>query len=455
MSSRWPLVLVVVLAASRLWADTPRATDLVAFQQDLDKVFESDGLTADEAARRAAKAAPLMARKRASIEVASAELSRSKRTLLPVIAGKAAYTRLSHLDPVMLPLGGQVFVIPFLDNSYSVGAQALVNVSDYLVRDPATIGGASEALNAAKLDRQGASAAIGQQAREIYYEWMRARLQVLVAKRQLSQVESTLAQVKTLVEVQRASTADKLRVESQRAQAQQTIDRLSSAVELREEQLRLLTGTPGDEALSVGEDVKVPDLPELDELAAKATERRPEVKAIEAGISAKESLRRADGSTLLPRVSAFATVDYADPNPRVFPQKDELRLTWAVGLQLNWVINESLVASDTRRRIAAETDELRADRRGLEQRVRLEVLGAMQAVKLARRAIKTSQQGVDAAEEGYRVRKDLFGAGRASVVEMVDVETELSRARIAALDARIDLRIALAKLAYATGDSKR
>jgi hypothetical protein len=44
---------------------------------------------------------------------------------------------------------------------------------------------------------------------------------------------------------------------------------------------------------------------------------------------------------------------------------------------------------------------------------------------------------------------------RLSVVEIVDVEAELSRARIAALDTRIDLRIALAKLAYATNAPAR
>jgi outer membrane protein TolC len=453
------LVLVPVLAAPEARADTPRATDLAAFQQDLDKVFSSDGLTADEAARRAAKAAPVMARKRATVEAASAEVSRSKLTLVPVLAGKATYTRLSPLDPVVLPLGGQMFVIPFLENSYSVGAQVAVNVSDYLSRDASVIDGASQALAAAKLDKQAASAVVGQQAREIYYEWLRAKLQVLVAKRQLAQVESTLAQVKTLVDVQRASTADKLRVESLRAQAQQAIDKLSSAGELREEQLRLLIGIASDEAIAVGEDVRedveLPEIGELDELATQATGRRAEVKAVDAGIHAKEALRRADASTLLPRLSAFASVDYADPNLRIFPQRDEFRLTWAVGVQLNWVINESLAAGDTRRRIAAETDELRADRLNLQHRVRLEVLGALQAVKLARRAIKTSQQGVNAAEEGYRVRKDLFGAGRASVVEMVDVEAELSRARIAALDARIDLRIALAKLAFAVGEPAR
>jgi outer membrane protein TolC len=155
---------------------------------------------------------------------------------------------------------------------------------------------------------------------------------------------------------------------------------------------------------------------------------------------------------MAPRLSAFASLELANPNLRVFPQDDKFKLTWAAGAQVTWVFNETLVASATRSRIAAEAEELRADRAGLQQQIELEVLGAYQAVILARQALDTTRQGVDAAEAGYRVRKDLFAAGRATVVEMVDVETELARARIAALDARIDLRIAIAKLTYALGE---
>ena len=152
-------------------------------------------------------------------------------------------------------------------------------------------------------------------------------------------------------------------------------------------------------------------------------------------------------------MSAFAALDYGDPNQRVFPQKDELRATWLVGAQLSWILNDGLVAGATRARIEAEANQLRADRVDLEHEISLQVLDATQAVAIAQRAIETSREGVQAAEAGYRVRKDLFAAGRASVVEIIDVETELTRARISALDARIDLRIALAKLAYTTGDS--
>ena len=50
------------------------------------------------------------------------------------------------------------------------------------------------------------------------------------------------------------------------------------------------------------------------------------------------------------------------------------------------------------------------------------------------------------------MRKELLNAERATAVELVDAETELTRARIAALNARVDLRVALAQLVHALGD---
>jgi len=80
------------------------------------------------------------------------------------------------------------------------------------------------------------------------------------------------------------------------------------------------------------------------------------------------------------------------------------------------------------------------------------VLAAEQAVQIAVHALDTSAKGLVAAEEGYRVRKELLAAERATAVELVDAETDLTRARITALNARVDLRVAMAQLAHAIGD---
>jgi outer membrane protein TolC len=317
--------------------------------------------------------------------------------------------------------------------------------------------------------------AVAHEARVAYYEWVRARLQVVIARRQLTQVRATLVQVRALADAQRLSKADRLRVESAEAQTEQIVDQLQSLATLREEQLRLLIGASAGERLSIGEDVRevlvrsdgklapevrsdgklAPEHASLEELTALAAKQRLSFRALDTGIAAKEMQRDAEVAARYPKLSAFATVDVARPNQRIFPQVDEFRTTWVAGLQLAWTLNDSLITRTNTRRFDAEARELRADRENLERGTRIQVLAAQQALELARRAIDTSQKSLDAAEESYRVRQALLGAERATAVELVDSETELTRARVAALNARIDLRVANAQLAHAVGSDAK
>jgi outer membrane protein TolC len=87
----------------------------------------------------------------------------------------------------------------------------------------------------------------------------------------------------------------------------------------------------------------------------------------------------------------------------------------------------------------------------LEDQVRRQVSAALQALLDARAAIRTSEHGLQAAEESYRVRRALFQNGRATSTELLDAELDLTRARRSALGARLELRMARARLEFAVG----
>jgi outer membrane protein TolC len=346
--------------------------------------------------------------------------------------------------------------IPFPVNSYATQAQIAIPLSDYLVRFPKLVDAARLGAEAARTNRKSTEVNAGQEARIAYYEWLRARLQVLIAERQLAQVQTVLKQVRALADAQRVNRADLMRVESNEAQAEQVVNQLRNLSLLREEQLRLLIGARTDEPLALGEDprgdVTAPAAASLDDLVGRASTRRLEFRAIDLGIRAKEMQRASEKANALPRLSAFAVADYARPNQRQFPQEDVFAFTWQAGVQLTWTLNDTLLSGPNQRRLAAETNQLRADRENLLRGTRIEVLAAQQAVQLAQVSLATTAKGLAAAEEGYRVRRELLNADRATAVELVDAETDLTRARIAALNARVDLRVALAQLAHALGD---
>jgi outer membrane protein TolC len=431
---------------------------VAAFDHDLDTLFAAGGLTSDQAASRAAGASPSVQRKAAELEAAVAQAEAAELTRVPQVGAKLSYTRLSSVDS-QFSVAGMTIAFPSLTNAYLAEAQVVVPLSDYLLRYPKLIDAARLGAETARLGKRSSELTSGQDARLAYYEWVRAKLQVLISRRQLVQVQRTLEQVRALAEVQRLSRADLLRVESQEAEAEQTVDQLVNLAQLREEVLRLLIGAAATEPLAVGEDIRADvagaGAGALDELVGTATRQRLEFKAIETGIQAKESQLAAERANQWPRLSAFAVADYADPNPRVFPQSDKFNLTWSVGAQLTWTLNDALVSRTSDRRIRAETDELRADRENLAHGTRLEVLRAQQAVALAQHALATTQKGLTAAEEGYRVRKELLNADRATALELVDAETELTRSRITALNARVDLRVARSQLDHALGNDAK
>lgn len=426
---------------------------MAAFEKDLSSLFVQGGLTADQAASRAGKVSATVERRAAEVEAALASAEAASLARVPQIGGKATYTRLSPLDPLMFP---GFPPIPFPENSYIVEGQVGLALSDYVVRFPKIIGAARLGVDAARTNRKSTEVNAGQDARLAYYEWLRARLQVLIAERQQAQVQTVLKQVRALADAQRLSKADLMRVESNEAQAEQVVNQLRNLAALREEQLRILIGAGPDEQLTLGEDprgeVTAPVAAQLEDLIKHASSKRLEFRAIELGIEAKEKQRQSELANMLPRLSAFAIADYANPNQRVFPQEDKFKFTWQAGLQLSWTINDALIARTTQRRLTAEANELRADRENLLRGTRVEVLAAQQAVQLAQLSLATTAKGLAAAEEGYRVRRELLNADRATAVELVDAETDLTRARIASVNARVDLRVALAQLAHALGD---
>ena len=436
----------------------PVAEDMASFEKDVDALFVQGGLTADQAAARAGKVSPTVRRNAAQVEVAIATAEAAELARVPQVGAKLAYTRLSPLDPLSFGPGIPPFEFPV--NSYAAQASVIVPLSDYVFRYPKLIAAAKSATEAARTSRSSAEINAGQEARLAYYEWIRAKLQVLIAQRQYLQVKAVLKQVRALADAQRLSKADLMRVESQEAQAEQVTAQLRNLETLREEQLRLLIGATHGEQLGAGEDVRVlltaPAAGQLDQMVSQATSRRLELKVLDTGIDAKTKQRDSEKASRLPRLSAFAQTDYANPNQRVFPQTAEFNFTWQAGVQLSWTLNDTLLANTTLKRLAAETDQLRADRDNLLRGLRLEILAAQQAVLLAQVALATSAKGLAAAEEGYRVRRELLNAERATAVELVDAETDLTRARIAALNARVDLRVALVQLQHALGeDAKR
>ncbi len=83
--------------------------------------------------------------------------------------------------------------------------------------------------------------------------------------------------------------------------------------------------------------------------------------------------------------------------------------------------------------------------------IELEVVQAHQSIRESDVGIATTKRQLESATEALRVARELFRNGRATSTVVTDAETELTRARLEALNAHVEARISRAKLEHAVG----
>jgi outer membrane protein TolC len=253
----------------------------------------------------------------------------------------------------------------------------------------------------------------------------------------------------------RTPDVEVLRAESALATAELLHQRTKDAAILAEERLRTLLHDASGGPYRIGEDLlaPMPDVPveNPSALYAEAVQRRPEMRAFERSDAALRAQRTATESTGMPRLDAFGNGYVANPSPRIFPQREEWKATWDLGVQLTWSPNDLGGSDASTRALDAERRKLDAERAAVKDTLRDEISAAVVATREAAAEAASADRGLSAAEESYRVRRELFELGRATQVELVDAETDVLRARLEMIQARVDARVARVQLEHAVG----
>jgi outer membrane protein TolC len=436
-------------------------------------VARPGGLGSDEVAARAVDTSFQLRQRSADVQAAAAAVDQSLVGYFPRLSVAGRYARLSDLDndplgtfvlapksgPGPLPPNALLVNVPAtispILNSTSLSATLTVPLLDYVLRIPSVHAAAKRSRDAAAWSERAARLQIAADARVAYYGWARARLQAVVAEQALLQAREHLDNARHAFEAGTASKADVLRVEAQVAASELFVARAHDYEAVLEDQLRTAMHDDAGRAYQIGEDLRavlpVTATPAIRDLTAEAWSSRLELRVVEASLRAQRAQIEVARAGALPRLDAFGDVVYANPNQRFFPQRDTFDMTWDVGVQLSWSPNETASSLEAVRGARAKAEAIEAQRCALRDAVRGEVVQATEALREADLAVRSTARGLDAAEESYRVRRELFVNGRATSVELTDAETDLTQARLAAVGAAIDQRVARIRFLHATG----
>jgi outer membrane protein len=449
--------VVIAVAAPALAEDDAARLAAVKAASTFDDLIDAElaggGLTSNEVARRSNATSPSVRVRSEELRAAEAEVDAATAAYLPTTKLVARYTRLSDTRGDAIPGLPISFEQPL--NQYNLEASVTVPVSDYFLRVAPSRTAAKFGQTAAAKNLEATQSSSDADARLLYYAWVEARLRVIVAEQALAQSTAHLADAKAQFAAGAASQADVMRIESQVAKSELLVTQTRHLRDLNEERLRTSMHAAGSESYRIGEDIRKPldsrTETSFSALWAEAVRTRPELAALKASQSAQEKSAQVERAAYAPRVDVFGNAQYARPNSRVFPVADEFRGSWDAGVQLTWTISDIPGTSAKARAADARARATQAERDEAIDAIRVEVMAGRQQVEEARVAESTTLRGLIAAEESYRARHLLYQNGRATTVELLDAETDLTGARLDAIDARIDARVAEVRLARAVG----
>jgi outer membrane protein TolC len=294
----------------------------------------------------------------------------------------------------------------------------------------------------------------------MYYQWVRSQAREIIALSSLEQAKAHHLDATNAFQAGLVSKADVLRAEAAVKSAELFVEQTKNATAMGALALRVSMRDMSEEAYQVGEDIFAP-APELDTLPRpdvayrEALAARVELKSLGALSEALRAQADTEAAGAYPRLDAFGSFTYANPNQRYFPPENEWIPDWRVGAALTWTPTDIGGASAAAAASEAKAKELEAQAKSLKDGLRLEVEQALRAAEEARFAIQVTHHGAAAAEESYRVRRELFRAGRATLAELTDAEGALTNARLQMADAHVAARIALTQLRHALGRDQR
>lgn len=374
---------------------------------------------------------------------------------LPSLKLQAGFTRLSDVDPfaVQLPSMPQPVVIsPVVLEQYTTRLS---------LQQPLFTGfRLSKSSEAAEYSARAAGYDFERERIETifsikaaYWNLYRANQVERVVGENVAQMKAHLADVKNMLEQGMVTKNEVLKVDLQLSNSELAhIDAVNKA-KLSMMKMNSIIGMPLDAEIelksaiiSPGEDVRTIEI-----LNHAALGDRPDLKSAESRFRAAEASATAANSGWYPQINLFSNYYYSNPNLRYQPTKDEFKGTWDVGVSLSWDIWNWGATKHQSDQADAQLSQAKHAENQLRDMVVLEVNQSYLTLAQSKSKMNVARQGVEQAEENYRITKSKFTNGTATNTDLLDAEVALLQSRLSHTSSMVEGEIAHAELLKVLG----
>jgi len=352
---------------------------------------------------------------------------------LPQVALVGGYQRTNHVDEfgISQPSGAVRIIYPDIPDNWR---------SRLDLQWPAYTGGRVEALTraaradaeAARNDLETAATDLRFEIARAYWSLVTARQNVIVVEESLRRVEAHLADAKARFDAGFLSPNDVTAAEAQRSLQEGLLIETRNAARVASLAVARLVGAPPSSTIEPTEVLEsLGNLPaDPAPLVEEARQRRPDRKAVEERIKAGTDRSFAAAAASRPVLSVGAGLDYARPNPRIFPRAADWQHSWDVGVTASWSIFDGGRARAEAAAAEASTDALRQRLGDLDAALEFDVRQRWLDIDSSRARSRAAMDAVRSANETTRVLRDRFEVGVATSTDVLDAQSVLLDAEL-------------------------
>jgi outer membrane protein len=198
-------------------------------------------------------------------------------------------------------------------------------------------------------------------------------------------------------------------------------------------------------------DLPAPVAASFEALVGEARGMRSERRALEQRIEAAAEQQRAAAAGMRPLVTAGGGLDYARPNPRIFPRSAKWQESWDAGVTLTWPLidgGRSRAEAQQAGNLVTAARERLAE---FDSALALELRQRLLDIESGRAAVSAAEDAMRAAAESLRVVNERYALGVVAQSEVRDADLVLLQAQLDRTRAIASVRLAEAGLARALG----
>jgi len=288
-------------------------------------------------------------------------------------------------------------------------------------------------------------------AEKTFWQLALARESIAVTDAAIETAESHIAVLESFVEVGMASTSDMMAAKVQLASLKFERLRARQTADLAENAFRMWVHVPDGEPIELDLDHDTLPLALSDdrgEVVDLARDSRPELKMLGHQHDAVRHGAGAAWSSWLPSLAFRANVYLKNPD-----RANEPNFYWSgdltIGLQ--WKLWDRGAALTANRQARAGMRQVEAFRRQLSDGVSLEIDQAMSQRREAAEQMEVAGEAVALAQESLRLAELNLGEGMARNVDVLEAQTQLSKAQLDQIMAETSYHLAEATLRKAVG----